>query len=80
MDLGTHGRLRARCGYPTRSRAAYPPPRLAVNLFICCFGRFGGLDWASCMLDGALRRLDWALWMPRGTWVQGPWERQKPKT
>ena len=24
--------------YPTRSRAAYPPPRLAVNLFVfCCF-------------------------------------------
>ena len=21
---------------PTRSRAAYPPPRLAVNLFTCC--------------------------------------------
>ena len=32
---------------PTRSRAAYPPPRLAVNPFTFCFGRLGSLDWAS---------------------------------
>ena len=33
--------------YPTRSRAVYPPPRLAVNLFIFCRLRLGSLDLAS---------------------------------
>ena len=29
---------------PTRSRAAYPPPRLAVNLFVFCCWHLGSLD------------------------------------
>ena len=33
--------------YPTRTRAAYPPPRSGVNLFIVCCWRLGSLDWAS---------------------------------
>ena len=37
--------------YPTRSRAAYPPPRLGVNLFIFCCWRLGSLDWASWRPD-----------------------------
>ena len=37
--------------YPTRSRAAYPPPRLAVNLFIFCCWHLGSLDFASWRLD-----------------------------
>ena len=36
---------------PTRSRAAYPPPRLGVNLFIFCCWRLGSLDWASWRPD-----------------------------
>ena len=53
---------------PTRSRAAYPPPRLAVNLFVFCCWHLGSLDFASWRLDlGVLEaswRQDWASWRP----------------
>ena len=48
--------------YPTRSRAAYPPPRLGVNLFIFCCWRCGSLNWASWRPDRASWRPDWASW------------------
>ena len=64
--------------YPTRSRAAYPPPRLGVNLFIFCCWRLGSLDWASWRLDWASWRLDWASWRPDWASWRPDWASWRP--
>ena len=50
-----------------RSRAAYPPSRLAVSLFVFCCWHLGSLDFASWRLDLGVSEADWVSWRP--DWV-----------
>ena len=63
---------------PTRSRAAYPPPRLAVILFIyCCWrpgSRLGVLEARLGVLEAGLGVLEAGL----GVLDAGPWASWKP--